>query len=316
MTILFVENFSLQKDNPMSTCYPLKCQKIINSPLFNLYDISIPIPANLGSYSKVLFGCRSLYHYKVYKGVDKQDILNKNNQLLAIPDKYFLIQDMHEKTYGSLDSLCKFLNEHKINIIFTFFNNAEAKKIRLLTPNCKHLHLPHHIHTEIFKDTNQEKVYDIMLFGSVHPSHYPFRKRLFDLIEANSSHFKILRLEQPDTFDPDRCEIGLADKLNKSKIAIATKSRYDYLVGKYFEIAACNSLVAGDMATDGIDIFKENYLKLSDKMTDEQIIGTLRTALKYYNNWSIKRDVIKNHVLENFNLDKYLEKLIYLLSNN
>jgi hypothetical protein len=316
MSILFVENLSLQKDNPMSTCYPLKCQKIVNSSLFKLYDLSSPLNINLSDFNKVLFGCRSLHHYKVYKGSQKQDILTKNNQLISIPNKYFLIQDMHEKTYGSLESLSKFLNDNHFNIIFTFFNNAEAKKIKSLTPNCKHLHLPHHIHTSIFKDTNQDKIYDIMLFGSVHPSHYPFRKRLFDLIEANTNHFKVLRLEQPDTFDPERCEEGLADKLNKSRIAIATKSRYDYLVGKYFEIAACNCLVAGDMATDGIEIFKDNYLKLTDKMTDEQIIGTLRTALKYYNNWSIKRDLIKQHVNENYNLDKYLEKLILLLSTN
>ncbi len=39
MSILFVENLSLQKDNPMSTCYPLKCQKIMNSSLFKLYDL-------------------------------------------------------------------------------------------------------------------------------------------------------------------------------------------------------------------------------------------------------------------------------------
>ena len=57
---------------------------------------------------------------------------------------------MHQKTYGSIETLSQLLNLHQFNIIFTFFNNGEAKLIRRQSPDCKYYHLPHHIDTNIF----------------------------------------------------------------------------------------------------------------------------------------------------------------------
>ena len=314
MKVLFVENFNLNKDNPMSSCYPLKCKKIINSGYFDFYDISTEIDFDVSIYDKVLFGCRSLSYYKAYNTTDeKKDIHKKIKKLINIKEKYFIIQDMHPKTYGNIFELCLFLNMNRINIIFTFFNNKEADLIKSLTNKCKHYHLLHHIDTSIFKNTNKEKEYDIILYGSIHPKHYPFRKRLFDLILANQDKFKVLYLTQPDTFDPDKCEHGLADKINKSKIGIATKSIYDYLVGKYFEISCCNSLVAGDMASDGLSIFKDNYIQLENSMTDEQIVNILSSELSNYEHR--KEEILKynNYVNNNYNLDKYIENLIKIV---
>ncbi len=314
MKVLFVENFNLNKDNPMSSCYPLKCNKIINSGYFDFYDISTDFNLDITMYDKVLFGCRSVSYYKAYNTTnEKKEIYQKIKKLLPIKYKYFIIQDMHPKTYGDIFELCLFLNMNKINVIFTFLNNKEADIIKSLTNKCKHYHLLHHIDTSIFKNTNKDKEYDIILYGSIHPKHYPFRKRLFELILANQDKFKVLYLTQPDTFDPEKCEYGLADKINKSKIGIATKSIYDYLVGKYFEISCCNSIVAGDMATDGISIFNDNYIKLENSMSDDEIINKLISELNNYENNKDKIEQFNNMILDNFNLDKYIENLIKIL---
>lgn len=314
--ILFVENYSLNRDNPMSTCYTLKCNKIINNDKFQSYDISSKDTIDKNLYNTVIFGCRSIYLYKCYKSVLKRDIMAKNIELCKIPNKYFIIQDMHPKTYGNIQTLCNFLNEHNINIIFTFYNNSEALQIRKLTPKLKHLYIPHYIDTQIFKyNPELKKQYDILLFGAIHPRHYPFRKRLFELILNNKDLFNVHYIEKPETFDPNICEAGLSKLINESKICIATKSRYDYLVGKYFEISMCKTLIAGNIPADGMKIFKNNIVELNEKMSDEEIIRILQSAITNYNNYRDQIEYLYNYSIENHNLNDHPEKLYNLVKN-
>lgn len=306
---LFVENTTLDNDNSMSTCYNIKCSMIKNDPRFHFYNITSKEKIDIASYQTVIFGCRSLYLYKRYIGQIKKSIMEKNKMLCQISHKYFIIQDMHHKTYGNIDVLCSFIRNNNINIIFTFYNNAEAKAIRNRTPNVKHLYLPHHIDTSIFHFTNEPKQYDILLFGSVHPKHYPFRKRLFELILKNKDKFNIRYIEHPSKFDPNVCEGGLAKLINMSKICIATKSRYDYLVGKYFEIAMCKSLIAGDIPTDGMSMFKGKIVELYEKMSDTEIIENLGNAIQNYDLYVGKIDELHQLVNFNYGLGGYVEKL-------
>lgn len=327
--ILFIEN-ELDNDNPMSTCYKIKCNKIKNIDTeqfkvtyYNIGQTNTEI--NFEDFEIALFGCRSVYLYKVYKNEQKEKLKNKFETIVnSIKTKFFIIQDMHQKTYGSIEKLCNLLNYHNFNIIFTFYNNTEAKLIRKLTPNCKYLHLPHHIDTSIFKnynlnnnkDQNNNKDIDILLFGSIHPKHYPFRKRLFDLILTNKDKFSNIYFIEYDstTFNPSHCESGLSKLLNRSKICIATKSRYDYLVGKYFEISSSNCLIAGDIPTDGINLFKDKILELKNSMTDDEIISKLLECLNNYSNYIDKINTIKNIVDDEYNIDMYIKKLLKIIS--
>lgn len=327
--ILFVEN-ELENDNPMSTCYKLKCDRIKNysstSPLtstnieIKYYNIgSNNLDVNLNDYQIVLFGCRSIYLYKVYKNKIKEELKKKFEQIVnAIEIKFFIIQDMHQKTYGNIETLCEILNNNNFNIIFTFYNNAEARLIRKLTPKCKYYHLPHHIDTNIFKNYNENggfKDIDILLFGSIHPRHYPFRKRLFDLILNNKDKFSnIYWIEYNSSiFNPSHCESGLAKLLNRSKICIATKSRYDYLVGKYFEISSSNCLIAGDIPTDGKELLDSNILELDNKMDDNTILTKIIECLNNYQNYTEKITNMKNITDTQYNLDEYINRLLNII---
>lgn len=308
--ILFVENSQLSNDNPMSTCYVLKCNMIKNDSRFDYYDISSDQEICIDRYQHVIFGCRSLFLYKRYIGKFKQKLNEINNKLCQIKNKYFIIQDMHHKTYGNIDILCEYLNEHNINIIFTFYDNTQSRSIRYRTPNLKHFYLPHHIDTSIFKyHDNIQKEYDILLFGSIHPRHYPFRKRLFELILNNTDKFKVHFVKKPDTFDPNVCEHGISKLINMSKLCIATKSKYDYLVGKYFEISACKSLIAGDIPTDGINIFSNKIINLDTHMSDQEIIDKLCHAIQNYETHQTNINDLHDLVIQNYSLNQYVDKL-------
>ena len=159
-----------------------------------------------------------------------------------------------------------------------------------------------------------EKKYDILLYGSIHPRHYPFRNKLFNLLLANKTKYNICYIEKPENFDPNKCEKGLAKLINESKLTIATKSRYDYFVAKYLEIIFCKSLVAGNMATDGISLFEDNYLKLDEKMTDQEIIEQIDQCLKNYENYTRKIENMYDKSFLNYNMDNYVGKLLEILT--
>ena len=321
--ILFIEN-ELDNDNPMSTCYKIKCNQIknINTEEFEVSYYNIGqnnIEINFKDFDVALFGCRSIYLYKVYKNEKKEKLKNKFEIIVnSIKKKFFIIQDMHQKTYGSIEKLCDILNNNNFNIIFTFYDNTEAKLIRKLTPKCRYFHLPHHIDTSIFKNYNENnnvKDIDVLLFGSIHPKHYPFRKRLFDLILSNKEKFSNIYFIEyvSTTFNPSHCESGLSKLLNRSKICIATKSRYDYLVGKYFEIPSSNCLIAGDIPKDGMNLFKDNILELKNNMTDDEIITKLLECLNNYLNYTDKIKKIKNIIDDEYNIDMYIKKLLNII---
>jgi hypothetical protein len=310
--ILFVDSLSIE-DNPMSTCYILKCQKIKNDPRFYFYDIYQDPPPDPRQFSNVVLGCRSVYFYKRYRKNFGQ-ILSKNRIILEIPHKMMILQDMHPKTYGSHEQLVHFLKENNIDIIFTYYQCPEAQKIRKLVPNVKHYHLPHHMDTKIFYDRKLPKDYDILLYGSTQVGHYRFRKRLFDLILKHQDIFRIYHIPWPDKYDPQVCEEGLAKLINRSKICISTRSRYDYLLGKYFEIGMCRSLIAGDIPTDGTSFLRGRMLELRENMDDTEIIRSLQNALEHYGDYQTHMDHLYDHLHSHFSLDTYTEDLLRLIN--
>jgi hypothetical protein len=313
--MLFVENFQLI-DNQMSTNYDNRCKEIIKC--MDFYDISSSIDFDTNKYKIVLFGCRAISVYKKYNAKEIKIIHDRFVKLMSIKHKFFIIQDMHVKTYKTIETLCEILSQYSINIIFTFYNNKEAIYIRSKTPNCKHYHLPIHVDTNIFRiyDEIKCKDIDILLYGSIHPKHYPFRKRLFDLLK-NNEIIKVTYIEHPKIFDEKTCDKGLALLLNRSKIAISTKSIYDYFLAKYIEITLCNCKLAGNIPTDYKNIFSKNMLELNEKMSDEKILNVLCDYLKNYDDkMNNQMFTFMEHVKSNFNLDSYANKILKIIIND
>jgi hypothetical protein len=316
-TILYIDNFSLSHENPMSTLCDQKCNKLRTIPNVVTYNITDNLTVYSTNYDILLLGIRTLPSYKVNKKYRKiiesnmEYIMNNN----TFKRKLLLLQDIHSKTYGSMDELAAFINNNNLEVILTFNDCWEADIVRKRCPNIIFHHVPHHIDTSIFKKyPNVEKTYDIILYGDTHPTHYPFRKRLFDLVLA-CPDIKTLYLTVPENraFDPDKCEHGLAKKINSARFAISTKSRYNYFLAKYLEIAACGTIVIGDMAKDGYKIFLDNsYIYVHDKMTDDEILTIIKKALSQPPDTNTV-DKLHKHIHTNYNLQKYVEKIHKIL---
>jgi hypothetical protein len=135
--------------------------------------------------------------------------------------------------------------------------------------------IPHHINPSLFKDYKINKKYDIILYGAFNKKTYPFRARLKKII-INSGKFKVQWIYRRRPVYNET----LSKVINNSWIGISSKSNFDYLVCKYFEISASNCVIAGNMSEQGKSIWNNNYIKLEDTMSDEEIIA----KLEYYLN--------------------------------
>ena len=307
--------------------------KIINDNRFLLCDIedtfnekkiTRDMDAICVTYQCLLIGAKTI-------GLTNQVMTDKlyNNNMLyksinLFKKKFIILHDLHDHTYGNHNILVKNINKNFTNVISIYDNFEWAKLKKLFNPNIKCNLLSHYIDTNIYKNNNSEKIYDVTFYGVCDPIYYPFRFRIRNILKnyKGKTFLKINIIPPPDWNSIKNKFSGsnLAKILNQTKIAIATKSKYDYLVMKYFEISSCGTLLAGNMATQGKSIWQDNYLNLDEKMNDEQIIKLLEeTVIKYDNDDpSIKQKINKmyNLIQNEYNLEKYYDNLHKIITEN
>lgn len=245
----------------------------------------------------------------IYTQTNNLILTNKNKIITCIT-----LSDTHTYTFtNGLTGFAKYCATHHINFIRTRYNeNQEYTTLqKLLTKHnaiTKLITVPLTIDPNIFKNYNQPKTIDILYYGA-HGAAYPFRNRLYNLlIKLNKAKtFKISILKYGDYWNAD-----LAKEINKSHLCIATKSKYDYLVEKYFEIPAAKSTLLGDMPKQGIPIFKNNYIHINNTMSDKEIINIIKIALsnKYKKTLQRKSNashntVHKHHIKQNYYKNLY-----------
>jgi hypothetical protein len=135
--------------------------------------------------------------------------------------------------------------------------------------------MPNVINSDIFKDYNHEKIYDILIYGSM-AACYPFRKRLLNIIENNTSNWKTRIIYIEDNIRGEH----LAREINKSYLCVACDSIFNYFLNKYIEIPLANSLLIGSMPIQGNSLFDENsYIHIDNNMSDEEIINIINISL-------------------------------------
>jgi hypothetical protein len=176
-------------------------------------------------------------------------------------NKYDLIQDMFKAI--NINDLITFHESHELNYMKNNFH------INTYVLNCP-------IDPTIYKDYGLEKIYDVICYGTVYAPVYPLRNRVHNILIK--SGLKILHVNACH-YDPDRCDSGLAQKINQSWLGVATLSVFDLLVHKYFEIAACNTVIVGNMNEQGKKIWENNYIDVNESMTDAEILAVFVNAL-------------------------------------
>lgn len=236
-----------------------------------------------------------------------------NNYTMATQcDEVDVPKVLHMEDLHHLSEILNFVSYHSIdNILFNTGIKQVNKIIALNNSKIPNNKIKYHrydfsIDINVFKDYGLEKKYDILLYGCAHEKIYPFRKRLFDLILKKSSTgyykvkyipFKVWKKTKHSV-----CKDKLAKEINAAYLSIATPSKYDYLIKKYIEIPACNTMVAGEYPPEHFGIFKD-IIFLSDKYSDERIIEVLDDALGDKNKLSEKTNKIMEATRNTFNYE-------------
>jgi hypothetical protein len=210
------------------------------------------------------------------------------------------------------DQLFEMFDQLDIHHLIANYECPELTHIRLLRPNLKTYVIDLHVDADIFRDYGLRKEYDVIIYGSLAPSVYPFRSRVCNLLTA-SSQFKIVhvKLESAD-YEAAICGERLARRINQSRLGLATTSNFDYLVEKYFEIPACRSVVLGNMNSQGRAIFGNYYVHIEDQMTDRQILGVIGDALADQSKLQMVADKMYSVMQSSYTLTENERKLFEL----
>jgi hypothetical protein len=205
------------------------------------------------------------------------NVLKKSSNLSQI-----YTMDLHDETFqGEIQGFVKYFQNHNINYLLTWVEGDdvfEYQKIKRLlnqlSPHTKIITIPHLINNTVCKNYNQEKCYDILVFGNTEARDYTFRHRIKKLLGKNSHKYKIKIINYGELLGAD-----LYKEINKSYLCLTTCMKYKYLVKKYFEISGCHSLILGDMPQQGKKIFGNNYINIEQGYSDHQILQIIDKAL-------------------------------------
>lgn len=223
-----------------------------------------------------------------------------------------LIGDCHEYSFiGGIRSVAIACKKFNVDYIVSLYDeNDEIKKLKRVLTNIKSrttfIPINNMIKGWIFKDYRLPKIFDIVLYGTVNKK-YPLRQKLYHLLKSKKFNnvFKIKVIDYGEYREEELSKI-----LNQSYLCVATNSQFDYLVKKYFEISASNSLILGNIPTQGVDIFKDNYIHISDDMPGNDIFKTIKDAL--LKTKKIKEKSQRNHdIIHKYHTIDKFHKLLY-----
>jgi hypothetical protein len=201
-----------------------------------------------------------------------------------------------------------------------------------------------YINTKIFKNYNLEKKYDILIYGtrnyinnieehnadkdykikyedyynkklSNKHEFYPLRNKISKLLLDNKQKYNIYIINEACIYDAPIANEKLSALINQSYLTLATSSRADICMAKYFEIAGSYSGILGNIPSDYEKLFKNNIVEITEWMSDNKILNIIDDAL---NNKSellkkIKRlgDIVQN----NYNLQNATQDMDKLFVN-
>lgn len=340
MKILVINNKKIYETWASKT-YEYKMNKLDNDDRF--LHISIDDLKNnkytyeeLLNYDIMIFGWNSIsiskYYttkHKMYKKIyndlgldlENKDLINELIEpLMSHQRKYYIVQDLHDfDCLNGTDGLNNYLNENKFSGIITPYKCAnEIPKLK----NLEILHLPHHIDENKFKDFHLEKEYDIFIFGNTNRKWYPFRNRITHLLKniGEKHNLKVLHWENgisKSYFDfesaQQNCNENLSKAINKSWLTLCTTTKWNWLVGKYFETSFSNSVIIGDMPEDGHEIWKNNLINIDQNMDNNTIE---KIVLESLNNKELLNEYSSNclEIMKKYYLCNYTNNLYNLFN--
>lgn len=195
-----------------------------------------------------------------------------------------------EDVMGKVDIIVNNVNRHGYDLVLYKNDCSDVEMIKNNCPGIKFARYDHYIDDDIFRDYGLEKIYDIICFGTVDYGCYPFRKRLFELVQK-SGKFNIKMVEHPGYGTNRKHNIingELSKLLNQSKICIVTPSTLEFMLKKYSEAALSKCCMAGRIPKYNGEKYDGALIELNEKMTDAEIVDKLQ---KYLDNYDKIKDL-------------------------
>ena len=190
------------------------------------------------------------------------------------------------------------------HIIFFYDNRIQKWKNRF--QNKKFYHMPHHIDTNLFKEYDVKKEYDVLVYGNMNPNFYPNRIKITEELVKSKLVVKVLPYgTYAITGEP------LVKEINKAVLALSTNSTVDYAVAKFFEIPACGTLCMGIRDNFIKTIFKDNFLDVDMKNIVGSIMEKINSPI-----FDIKTKMKKaKEIAKLFDLDHYVTRMHNLMNH-
>ena len=207
---------------------------------------------------------------------------NENEQIISDLDsckltKIYEIEDCYE-----VDNLINNINKFKYDYVIYRYNCEQMNYI-ISKSNSKFIYIPHYLNSQLFTKKNSMKTIDILLYGNT-SNFYPFRQRLFKLIQESGMNYYYLPHPGYNEFlnenNPNKIvKEELSQLISKAKITISTCSSFNYLLKKYIEISLSGSIIAGNYPHTEENVYKDCMCLLEEKDSDIEIIDKLKKIL-------------------------------------
>lgn len=284
--ILIIGDFATMLNSVATSRYDMLQYLCKNNPHVHLFGTDHPrYRENISIYNVInLLGIHPQIIIHMMYHVDTLLVSQLSNY--RCKTKALLLEDMHDSL-----NITRAAKNAGINALMYTCDCAELDVIRenlnTIGINPIYSQIPHAIDVKTYRNYGESKIYDVIFYGTPSRDYYPFRHRLYTLLQSDQA--KRLRVK----IVPFTGYIGeqvkqmprgeeLARLINSAWIGISTRSRVDYFVKKYLEIPACGTMVAGNIPTrgEGHSLLKGNMIELREEMTDTEIIGTLLAALE------------------------------------
>lgn len=178
--------------------------------------------------------------------------------------------------------------------------------------------------TKFYKNHDNEKKYDFLLYGSINNHVYPLRNKILlalnELAKSNNDmRIKIIShngIEYNKKRNPLPTPDELSVLINQSRFSFATSSIYNLFVKKYTEIPLSGATLIGDIPSGYENLLKNNIIPLNNTMS----ISTIKQILinSYKNKYIHIEKNIQNFteiIKKDFNYNKGYNDLNLIINN-
>lgn len=189
---------------------------------------------------------------------------------------------------------------------------CRCPELDLLKDYCKDLLksvdiIPFHVDKDIFTDYGYKKKYDVCLLGKT-VNNYRFRDRLHNIIRKMKDKYNIRIFDKRVKYEK------LPKIFNMSWLSVTTVSNYSHLVRKYTEISASNSVILGDINEQGREIWGDNLIELTDKMSNTNIEKAVMNALKNKDKLKQIASTMSSKILSEYTYNDFNRKIYNVMN--